>query len=333
MTNSYIHIVLKTLLLQCFAIAAMAQSETTKIAVLGCHQQDKPAPSLDFFADVLKPQFAVWVGDNVYADTESDPQHIQQQLDKLAAKAGFQNLRNASTFYVTWDDHDYGLNNAGKDYKFREQSKHIHRKFWKLENEIPAGRDGVYYAGIETLPNGKTIQFLMVDGRYNRDNPRNKDADALGENQWKWLEQELRKPADIRFLVSGYQVLLEKPTRWEAWIKVGKSRKRLFELLHATNANNVFFITGDQHTAEVLRSAKKLRYNTYEIMASGINQTERPGLAVNRVAGPDKTLHSSPLIEIHWTEQPYLRVLNHNAENGSVTMEYKIVLSGIGATK
>lgn len=322
------------ILLFCFmsfmCLLAYAQS-VTKIAVLGCHNQWEPAPAIEYFADSIQPQFSVWVGDNVYADTETDPEHIRRQLEVLPTKPGFNKLRERSVFYVTWDDHDYGLNDAGKEYIFKEESKQIHRSFWALEDQIPADQDGVYYANIETLPNGKKIQFIMIDCRSNRDNPKMRGADALGENQWTWLEAELQKEADLRFFVSGYQVLLKRPNRWEAWVKVGKSRQRLFELIDETKANNVVFITGDQHYVEVLRNPKKIKYNTIEIMAAGINKTERPGLAKNRVMGPDVTVHSAPVIEVHWDEaDPFIHFKNYDVVNDRVNMDYTYPLSKIG---
>jgi alkaline phosphatase D len=32
----------------------------------------------------------------------------------------------------------------------------------------------------------------------------------LGEDQWAWLEGELRKPANLRLIASGTRVLAEK---------------------------------------------------------------------------------------------------------------------------
>lgn len=312
------------------AAHTMAQDGiVTKIAVIGCHRQHSPAPALEFFADQVRPDFAIWVGDNVYADTRTDAQYIAEQLEVLANKPGFGTLRNNTPFLVTWDDHDYGLNNAGGDYSLKVESRNVHRMFWELEDEIPSSRSGVFYAKRETLSNGKVIQFLMIDGRYNRGNPSDPEADALGEDQWTWLAQELEKQADLRLFVSGYQVLLELPTRWEAWIKIGRSRQRLFDLLSEKQVNNLLFITGDQHYAEVLQSANSLPYNTYEIMASGINQSERAGKARNRIAGPDKTHDSSPVLEVHWTDDPFIRFLVYDAQTGRISLEHILRFSEI----
>ena len=310
-----------------------AQDEpVTKIAVLGCHNQGSPAPAIPYFADKLQPDFSIWIGDNVYADTETDPQHILQQLKVLENKEGYKKLRENSKFMVTWDDHDYGLNNAGKDYKFKEESKQIHRKFWQLENDVPEDRDGIYHSRLEKLPNGKTIQFLMVDIRYNKDEPGPK-SDILGENQWKWLEKQLKKPADLRFFLSGIQVLLHRPTHWEAWVRMGKSRNRLMNLIKSTRAENVVFITGDQHYVEVLHSPHNVKYKTYEIMAAGINKNERPGIPMNRAMKADVTIHSAPLIEVHWTSDPYIHFKNYDVEKDKVSSEFKFTLSEIGWKK
>lgn len=315
-----------------FLISSAQEETITKIAVLGCHNQGSPAPTIPYFADKLQPDYSIWIGDNVYADTETDPQHILRQLQVLENKEGYKKLRENSKFMVTWDDHDYGLNDSDKDYVFKEESKQIHRKFWRLENEIPTDQDGIYYAKLEKQPNGKIIQFIMLDGRYNKDKP-GPNADALGENQWKWLEKQLKEKADLRFILSGYQVLLKKPMRWEAWIRQGKSRERLFELIKSTDAEHIVFVTGDQHYVEVLHSPNNVKYKTFEIMAAGINKNEVPGIATNRAMKADKTIHSAPLIEVHWTEEPYIDFKNYDVIGDRVNSEFKFKLSQIGWKK
>lgn len=312
---------------------AFAQNETvTKIAVIGCHNQGQPAPTIPYFADSLKPEYCIWIGDNVYADTETDPQHILRQLQVLENKPGYQKLRDNAKFMVTWDDHDYGLNDAGKGYIFKEESKQLHRKFWRLENEIPTVQDGVYYAKLEKQPNGKVIQFIMLDGRSNKDEP-GPNADALGENQWKWLETQLKQKADLRFVLCGYQVLLKKPTRWEAWVRQGRSRQRLMDLIKSTGADQIVFVTGDQHYVEVLHSPNNVDYKTFEIMAAGINKNEVPGIATNRSMKADKTVHSAPLIEVHWTNDPYITFKNYDVLNNRVNSQFTFKLSQIGWKK
>lgn len=300
-----------------------------RIAMIGCHNQHAPAPAIPYIAEVLQPDVTVWIGDNVYADTKDNPQHIIDQLEILRGKEGFAALKDISSFVVTWDDHDYGLNNAGKEYSIKEKSKDIHRSFWELEAEIPSSQNGVYYATQFSF-NGKTIQFIQLDGRFNRDKP-GRNADALGENQWEFLAQALRQDdVDLRFISCGYQILINRPMRWEAMVRLGKSRKRLIKLIESQNAP-VLFLTGDQHYVEVLESPRNVSYKTYEIMAAGINKNERPGRAPNRVEGPDVTLHNAPILDVFFDEEnPHIEVKNFNVETGEISMFYRINLNSIG---
>lgn len=115
---------------------------------------------------------------------------------------------------------------------------------------------------------------------------------------------------------------------------MGHSQQRLDDLLVRLKANNVIFLTGDQHTAEVLESLPKMSYYTFEIMACGINQTEKPGKALNRIAGPDTTLHSAPLLEIFWEEErPYITITNYDVEKDQKSMIYTFFLDQIKVKK
>ncbi len=312
---------------------AAANSNSTTIALIGCHKQKREAPTLTHLAEHVKPDYCVWLGDNVYADTYTDADVIKTQLAVLNEKPGFQDLKRNSAFLVTWDDHDYGFNNAGKNYPLKEKSRAIHREFWELEEEVPEERQGVYYAKIKEQPNGKRIQFIMLDGRYNKTKP-SKKGDVLGEEQWQWLEEQLDKPADLRFIVSGFQILLDKPTKWEAWVKLGKSRQRLFDMIKRRELKGVVFLTGDQHYVEVLRKEKAIGYDAYEIMAAGINKTEKAGKTKLRVMDADETLHSAPLLNIHWNGigeiGPHIEFTNTDVVSGKETSRYLIFFKEIG---
>jgi hypothetical protein len=78
----------------------------------------------------LDSDWLLWIGDNVYADTRDDPSFIEACYAKLAARPEFPALRARFPFLVTWDDHDFGLNNAGRDYALKDESRAIFRRFW-----------------------------------------------------------------------------------------------------------------------------------------------------------------------------------------------------------
>lgn len=84
-----------------------------------CHSwlssPERTTPALAAYVKA-KPEVCLWIGDNVYADTKDDIEHIRKCYRVLEAKPGFAELKRDSIFLPTWDDHDYGLNDAGGKY-------------------------------------------------------------------------------------------------------------------------------------------------------------------------------------------------------------------------
>lgn len=296
-----------------------------RIALIGCHKQFEPAPALYKYLE-LDPDLCLWIGDNVYADTEDDITFVEKCYAALAAKPAFQQLRERYPLAATWDDHDYGLNNAGKAYPLKAQTKALFREFWGLEDKIPADQDGIYYA--EYIPVGdKVVQLLMLDVRYNRDQPQT-DGDVLGEQQWAWLKKELQKPADLRLLASGFQILLDERAGSETWAKFPSARQRLFDLLRRAQAENVVFYTGDQHYGEVNRMPGALDFDAIELQFAGVNQIETPEWNPLRVANAITSKHSYAWLDIYFTESksevPHLHFQVHNAMTGEREISYRV---------
>lgn len=301
-----------------------------RIAVLGCHRQFEPAPALSRYLEA-EPDLCLWIGDNVYADAPDDPAFIQTCYDALGAKPAFKELMEAHDYMVTWDDHDFGLNDAGKEYPFKRESKEMFRKFWQLEDVIPAEQEGIFYARNFDLA-GHTLQVVMLDCRYNRDAPDG-FGDVLGETQWKWLKEQLQQPADLRLLVSGFQILLDKDAGSETWDKFPKAKTRLFELIRKTQAENVIFLTGDQHYGEVCRLRNAMDYDAIELQFAGINQIEDPEFNPLRVARAIQSKHSIAVIDIQMDstkeEVPHLVFQIADAMENKTELLYRVNLDEI----
>lgn len=311
--------------------------EVRRVAIIGCHQQPRPAPALERYV-AAKPDVVLWVGDNVYADTKDDPSHIQRCYEVLESKPGFKELRDRSVFLATWDDHDYGMNDDGKNYPLKRESHAIFRTFWRHESRIPADQPGVYHAQVFGKP-GRRLQVVMLDTRFNRDDP-GENGDTLGEQQWAWLEQQLRQPAELRFIVSGYQVLLDRETRFETWAKFPEARERLFRLVRETKADGVVFIAGDQHYGEVSRIRGALGYDAVEFMFSGINQYEPWVMNTARVSPVANSTHSYAYIDINWertsgdnADVPHVMFRCFDAETNALELTYRINFSELAHAK
>ena len=264
-----------------------AEASTFRIAFGSCANQDKPQPLLKVAAN-LKPDVFIYLGDNIYGDSRT-MDTLQAKYDRLAAKDEFQNLWNSTKVLSIWDDHDYGENDAGRHYPFKEASKAIFMDFWK----VPANSDrrkhkGIY--GVEYLEkDGKKVQLILLDTRTFRDklvhrdstdsihkndyaiNP-SPDSTILGQEQWQWLEQQLTPPAEMRIIASSIQFSHEY-NGWESWTNVPHQQQYMIDLIQKTKANGVVFISGDVHWGEISKMDVDSGYPIYDVTSSGITQT------------------------------------------------------------
>ena len=72
---------------------------------------------------------------------------MRTKYAKLAAMPGFQKLREACPILATWDDHDFGANDAGSDYPKKDESQKIFLDFFGDPPDSPRRkRPGVYDA-------------------------------------------------------------------------------------------------------------------------------------------------------------------------------------------
>lgn len=276
----------------------------------------------EMFDGILKhkPEVFVFLGDNIYGDTR-DMDLLKTKWKELDAVEGFAKLRKSSTVICTWDDHDYGTNDGGKSYPQREASEKIFLDFCRDPQDSPRRqRPGVYGSWLFG-PKGKTVQILMLDTRYFRDElPRAKakpkpdtlgwyeptndtKKTLLGEAQWKWLEEQLQIPADIRIIGSSIQVLAQEKGM-ENWGNVPHEQQRLFALLKKHKANHCFAISGDVHFAELSR--KDIGdYPFHDFTSSGMSHTSKGWAhAVNSFRVGEATWQmNAGLIKIDWANQ------------------------------
>ncbi|TNE50772.1 MAG: alkaline phosphatase family protein [Bacteroidetes bacterium] len=340
------------LLLAGSIIAQEPDSLIARIAFGSCGHEDQPQPILD---TVLKhhPDLFIFLGDNIYGDTK-DMQVLRDKYAQLGAKPEFQRLKAGTRLLATWDDHDYGWNDAGRHYPFKAESKQIFLDFW----EEPAGSDrfnhpGIYHSYMfEGL--GRRLQLILLDNRTFRDNLRSykgelkgdgrffytldyyphetPDSTLLGEEQWKWLEQELCKPADLRIIGSGTQFGISY-NGYEAWANFPHERQRMLNLIRQTGANGVLFLTGDVHYGEISKLESPGLYPIYDITASGITSTwsfATPN--TNRIEGPVMDNHFG-LLTIDWSDpDPTISMEIYDIRNNQ-RVEYQVRLSELRSGK
>lgn len=322
----------------------------TKIAFGSCVDQDKPVPIFDAMA-ATKPDLLLLIGDNMYADLDKKvkvtPEVIREKYAQMAKVPGFVKLKAASGKVLgTWDDHDYGKNDAGTDWEHKDAAqKEFHDFFGTPENDPRRAQKGIHHAEVFGPP-GKRVQVILLDTRYFR-SPLKKgkfdpatritpyfpntdpDATMLGADQWKWLEEQLKKPAELRLLVSSIQVVSDEHP-FEKWMTIPKERERLYALLNSTGANGVMALSGDRHLADISVETKALGYPLYDITSSGFNQATKnwraPEPNAKRVAGMPYG-DNFGFIAIDWSgDDPRVSVQIRD-EDGDATGGFKVRLS------
>ena len=328
-------------------VAATQQRALSRIAFGSCAHQDKDQP---IWSDIMasQPELFVFLGDNIYGDSEN-PEVLAAKYAKLAAKPGFSSLRQQIEVIATWDDHDYGRNDAGRDYPSKEASRKLLLDFFgePASSERRTRPDGIYTSYLYG-ESGQKVQVILLDLRWNRsaitriqDPQRQQDraaedrgpydvslsaeAELLGERQWAWLEQQLQVEADVRIIGSSIQLLAEF-TGWETWANFPKERQRFIELLERYQTEPIVIISGDVHWAEFSRIDETANgWPLLELTSSGITE-EWPQISPNRHrVGEAFAVANFGLIEIDWSSRtwPQLTLSAHRV-GGDALLGHRI---------
>ena len=248
---------------------AAAEEPLTRIAFGSCYRETKPAPVFEAIT-ATKPEWFVWLGDNVYGDTD-DMAVLRGKYQVATALPGYAALRASCRVIGTWDDHDFGKNDAGNDYPMRRESQQALLDFLEEPADSPRRQqEGVYWS-YDQGPEGKNVRVILLDTRYHRD-PLGSDGNVLGEAQWKWLESQLvGSRARVHVIASSIQILPSEH-RFEKWANFPAERGRLLALLAREDVPPVILLSGDRHVGEISVDRESCGYPLHEITSSSLNQ-------------------------------------------------------------
>ncbi|RLV59153.1 alkaline phosphatase family protein [Parashewanella curva] len=319
----------------------------SKIYFGSCAKEYKPMPIFNAI-NHDKPDVFIMLGDNVYGDTE-DMLELASKYQQLGKNPGFATLRTQSEIIAIWDDHDYGENDAGKEYPQKQASRKVMLDFFNEPKDSPRyHRDGIYtsyFYGTED----KKIQVIMPDLRWNRDTlhqvskfkyatqrlPKNMGpykvsptpkASMLGEKQWQWLEKELLKPSKIKIIASSLQLLPEF-TGWESWANFPYDRNRLLNFIKQHKINGVILISGDTHWGEMSKLPQDNGYPIWEITSSGLSEKWKDVSPNKHRVGDFTNKVNYGFIEVNWEMKDPVIQFGLKNEQGKLVMKHQLALS------
>ncbi|MBR51721.1 MAG: phosphatase [Gammaproteobacteria bacterium] len=253
-------------------------AKTIKIGLGSCLDQDYPQPIWDSIEKEGLDYF-IFLGDNVYGDS---PNGSLRKMEQAYQK---QNLMLPTflddiTIFSIWDDHDYGVNDGGNEYKYKKESEAMFLDFWDIDKkDVRYSREGLYFAKNIEL-HEKTFKLIFLDTRYFRSKLsftrgqnfkkkyiKNTDPEStiLGTDQWKWLSLELNDNFDFLIIFSSIQILPEDHD-YEKWGNFPNDRNKLLHKLKRHNKKTIL-ISGDRHRSGIYK-----KDNIYEITASSLNK-------------------------------------------------------------
>ena len=257
----------------------------------------------------------------LYTDP-SDKQNYEEQVTEKkqryviqAAKPGYAKLSQSIPVVGTWDDHDYGGNDSGESYKWKQESKQLFLDFLgtPLDNPVRL-RNGIYSSHLLGV-GADRVNLILLDLRWWRN-----AKDILGEEQWAWLRQQLGVVTNQRYdnnhgnatapapvmniLVTSTQLVVHDPVRiGDRWGHWSHAKKRLYAMIEASPVPTVA-ISGDMHVAEISRDCNVIKRwgGLLDITSSGLTHT-RWQWSGQAVCNPQRISDQS--FELNWADATF----------------------------
>ncbi len=276
-----------------FLVAEAEAAPVEAIAFGSCLDERKRQP-IWRAVWAAQPAAFFFLGDNVYGDSD-DPAVLKAAWDRLGSRKDFQRFRESAPVFGTWDDHDYGRNDAGVEFPAKAESRKLFLDFFEEpDDSTRRTQEGGIYTEVRFDEPDGSVQVLLLDDRWSRTSLVLADEDKglgpgpylpnpdpaarmLDEAQWAWLVEQLAERADVRLIGSSTPVLPEF-TGWETWANFPRERARLLDLV--SNVGGAVFLSGDTHWHE-LSAVVHQGVNLWELGSSGMTHVYKD-IADNR---------------------------------------------------
>lgn len=273
------------------AQASMDATGTSLAFAAGCcrypgtlFERDRADKSIESMAalawDTAGPAFAIFSGDQIYADATAGVFEVQDRSEKISARyesayatPSFRKLASRIPLYMTADDHEiedgWSLPRArashwqrfevDRNRRLEHWARLLYLAYQRMHGPPPSGAGAANWFEFEVAG----VRFFLMDTRFERGvGPTGRPPPLCSDEQMTalvaWLGREpLSTP---KFIVSGSVFApglcseADVPTdqsRSDTWQGFAAERTRLARAIVAAGADNVVFLSGDYHCAAV----------------------------------------------------------------------------------
>ena len=227
------------------------------------------------------PDALLLLGDNVYIDDPESPHLQRYTYYRRQSRPEWHKLTAQTPTYTIWDDHDFSTNDSWGGPKIdapfwkRDYSWDIFRENWAN----PGYGDGFEQPGCWYQFKIADVDFVMLDCRYYRTSPRDKNPTMLGPVQMEWLKEAL-KNCDGTFKVICSSVPWDFRTKGDSldtWNGFKKEREEIFRFLEDNKIEGVALMSADRHRSDAWHIERPNGYGFYEFNSSRLtNQHVHP---------------------------------------------------------
>ena len=306
-----------------FALAAQAQ-QSTRIA-LGCCVDQSERQAVWDALNLAEPEVFALLGNGVSADAD-DMDELLAAYEVFNRYRGPRLLRRNSAFVSTWGADDYSIDgHEGADNPQRYAVRNHFLTFWR--EPLTSPRMFQEHGIAKSFIVGEApqrVQIILLDTRWAREPLKTKGVFArighyfddntgpyqvgpthrlLGEGQWQWLEEQLKKDAEVRVILSEMPFVAPQ-NGFPSWALFTQEQQRLFALIDNLEVKHVLFGHGGVHFGQIVKAPQLLDYPVWQVSSGTINRSDETPYQFNQRQGSGEPSTRFGMIEITWLEQP-----------------------------
>ncbi|MFT7034089.1 MAG: alkaline phosphatase D [Cyclobacteriaceae bacterium] len=262
------------------------------------------------------------LGDNVYVDFPKVTETQEYCYYRRQSRPEFRRFTPNVPIYAIWDDHDFTVNDG-------EGGPEIETPSWKrpVWNTFKNQWANPYYGGGKDHPgcwfdfSQGDVDFIMLDCRYYRENPKEvDDPSMLGEYQKVWLLDKLKSStATFKIIASSVPWAKDtKPGSDDTWDGFPNEREEIFTFIEENKIDGVVLISADRHRSDAWKMQRPNGYVLYDFMSSKLSNVHTHNIMPNSLFGYNKKCSFGTLEFDTTLEDPTLTYIIKNIDNEEI---------------